>query len=373
MKIFKTGTAIFLISLLLCLNIPMTSAAFELETNSATYDSNTGILTIFHSSFTNGDYTATPSKMKLGGVALAGTYEFKTGALRVFIRNKDEVNRQADYTKTGSVQDGLFLAEGAVKHQYRPPNSVNIVIESSSKEKYLDVAATGLRPKMTIDRFISNSTQVNGSGGEVTLTIHGSNLSGNLFKVQLLHSSVEYNLNVTQTTATVRVRCVENHMEISRIDTFVLFINGFESDKRVSVTVKPISATSDNASNSATTQPPELPADTGTPNHSGSLTSSSSHIGSSGTGASAGSSSGTTEPSVSSAPSAGIQTEGAYGSNPDDFSADGHSGIGQDDSSNSNGSHVAAKGNGIWVIIPAAVLVLSAGGAIVYFRLFKKR
>lgn len=242
MKIAKKLIIGFIFISMFLNNILIVKAAFDIGATTASYDSNSGVLTIYDAAFTNIDnqntFSATASRMKLGNVTLSGSCKFNNGTLKIFVNNKSSVNQQSAFTTEGTVSSGLGMERGAVMHTYRPPNSINVVIDSPSNAKSMNVAVIGLRPSMKIHNFVSNVNTLEGEG-DVTLRVNGENLNVASFSVYDKYTNKTHAMKVDATSATITLARPKNTSKTSREDVFVLYVNGVENYQRVSVTVNP--------------------------------------------------------------------------------------------------------------------------------------
>lgn len=226
-------------SILFFLNSASVCASFDLQSNTATYNSNNGFLTVFHSDFNVTDYKAYPQKFKLGNVVINATTKFESGLLKVFVLNKNEVNQQNGLSTTGILSNALSMDHGAVFRSYRPPNSINVVLESQSNAKKLNVSVTGLIPTIQIDEMSSNVNQVEGENKSITITLKGKNLDTGDFEVRELNSHQKYVLSKNKINATVIIQIPTNNTNVKRIYTFVLYLNGQETTQKVTIEVLP--------------------------------------------------------------------------------------------------------------------------------------
>lgn len=213
-------------------------AAFELNDTTASYDSNSGILTINDTRFTKKDYSANVSKMRLGDTALIGAYDAKDGSIKIYLRNKNVVNQQASFTTTGAVVSGLHMGEGAIIHSYTPAGGINVTIDSPSYERNLTIDVVGLRPVMKIQDFKSDVTSIEGEGS-VVITVIGENLDVASFSIYDQYTKTVHPMTVEKTKATIRLYRSVNLSSSSRTDTFSLYINEMDSMRSLNVTVYP--------------------------------------------------------------------------------------------------------------------------------------
>lgn len=221
-------------------NITKAKAVFDLEMNMATYDSNNGLLIIYHSDFNKSyseKYLAHLSKIKLGDVSIQGTYQFHEGMLKIYIRNKDVVNQQSGFQQTNILSKKLSLEKGAIIKSYTPPGGINVVIDSPSNEVLFDVNVTGLKPKISIDKMKANISTLASTGGNVVFTVSGENLQTANFKINNINSNTTYHLTGTSTMLTAVVPVLPNSLTTSRKDTYVLYMNDVETNKMIEITV----------------------------------------------------------------------------------------------------------------------------------------
>lgn len=169
------------------------SAAFDVDSTAASYDSNTGWLIIYDNEFTdeNSNYTqrfkTTFSKIKLGNMPVKGNAYFNDGFVKVVLTNscREEINKNQDFIQTHLVTNQLILEDGAFVKTYTPPGGINVVVDSYSRKKVLDVNVKGLKPKMKVSSFTSSKSTIENSGGNVSFYVNGDNLDIASFYIKI--------------------------------------------------------------------------------------------------------------------------------------------------------------------------------------------
>lgn len=229
------------------------SAAFDVDSTAASYDSNTGWLIIYDNEFTdeNSNYTqrfkTTFSKIKLGNMPVKGNAYFNDGFVKVVLTNscREEINKNQDFIQTHLVTNQLILEDGAFVKTYTPPGGINVVVDSYSRKKVLDVNVKGLKPKMKVSSFTSSKSTIENSGGNVSFYVNGDNLDIASFYIKKDSFEEKYDLDVIKSRASTTINILENKNNQKRVDTFVLYINNVETDKKIDITVQPSNRTQD--------------------------------------------------------------------------------------------------------------------------------
>lgn len=274
MKRWKSVFTIVLCCILLMFNVESIFAAFPLNAT-AVYDANTGILMIYDNQFTPGDsegyYSAYPTLMNIGGVALNGSYEFGNGYAKIFVSNKAVVNQQNGFDTNSSAS--LYLNERAIA--YNKYAGINVVTSSYSNASSPSLSVTMIKPRLKVDAFYADKTALSANGGYVNVTVSGSNLNIADLSVLDTTTSMLYSLPKENASANVQINLPANDSQSPRTNTFILLINSNDSGFAVSVTTAEKinqgggSTTKPDNGNSTTTPPSNndnTSNDTSTPN-----------------------------------------------------------------------------------------------------------
>ncbi|MEG0736598.1 MAG: hypothetical protein RR441_07000 [Longicatena sp.] len=221
MRIFKKIRIIIIFICMFFIHIETTHAAFNISA-SASYDANTGVLFVYDAQFT-GRSTARPERMLIGNVRLNGSYEFNDGVMKIFVRNKDEVNQQNSFDVNST--STLYMEYGAVVRIYAPPGGINVVMESESNTASIGLGITMLRPKVSLENFMANNTSFSSKGGNISLSVVGKNLDKVSLKIYSSYNATFYPLSNGSNGATLQYSIRENKTQQSRTDVFTLYIN----------------------------------------------------------------------------------------------------------------------------------------------------
>lgn len=221
MRIFKKIRIIIIFICMFFIHIETTHATFNISA-SASYDANTGVLFVYDAQFT-GRSTARPERMLIGNVRLNGSYEFNDGVMKIFVRNKDEVNQQNSFDVNST--STLYMEYGAVVRIYAPPGGINVVMESESNTASIGLGITMLRPKVSLENFLANNTSFSSKGGNISLSVVGKNLDKVSLKIYSSYNATFYPLSNGSNGATLQYSIRENKTQQSRTDVFTLYIN----------------------------------------------------------------------------------------------------------------------------------------------------